>query len=25
MKAFVTYRFKPHTPTRVWIPVNFLM
>ena len=25
MKAFITYRFKPHTPTRVWIPVSFWM
>jgi TonB family protein len=25
MKAFITYRFKPHTPTKVWIPVSFLM
>ena len=25
MKAFITYRFKPHTPTRVWIPIAFWM
>lgn len=25
MKAFITYRFKPHTVTKVWIPIDFKM